>query len=956
MMLAAALPSGGFTQPRQVAPAGYREAACSYTIAGSTNEFAWDITTRPDPDWGPVHLFDLNRDFRIAVERGTVVNPKVLAEGIPDVSSLPALADSLLEPGMSDRAKAWALFQWVSRSHYGVSPPFGWDRKLPDMVAELNSYGMYLCSGFSNLLVPLMTIAGIPGRRVSIGNGIGSHSISEFFYDGGWHLLDATFENYCLDDDLAEAAGIAKLASHSDLFLRGKMLQPTVRPLFESGGEQLHADMLASSTGEFPPEVKTGHCMDISLVPGQTYTRSWLNEWAADHKRSPTWPVQRYERQCAVWPFYSTQSTRELFGEATLDETLDFSDPAARGRITEIGKLMTRRAFPFLCPAAAGQPAGIVYRLSIPYAILAVDVGFAGLRKAGNAITVECSTDDGRTWQAVQSSIGAGSFHADMRLAGEVGGYYGVWLRVTMRAADLPEDVGLNTLRVRVIAIANNKVLPRLNPGTTRVTYSDASGPDRAARLVYTVVEETPIKFAPNYPVRGETVTIAGRVRNAGNAPAENVRVRFFDADPREQHPPPPIAEDRVIPRIAPGENREVSVVWDTRYKYGLYKICMVVNPAEKLAETDFESRLASKFIAVDWGPDVAVFADHMRITEGKNGAGEVQAAVFNLGDRDASDVRVQFFAGDPDAGGRPLGESQRLKVLKPRLSRRFSAPLAASLCADTNLIFARVACQAYQAGSPKAEIVRELAQANNTASQRFQRREGRFVAWEDPAIRKRIEATADDSPMSRDENTLFAARFEGEGLAADLNAFGETNNLNMAGRKIEGRYGHGALWGVRYAVGKKFPMDQGMVEFWWKPIGVNSDLYLSHTPNQFASALFGITPAFRGPVVELLYHPSPGNGLIFEAHPDGAAGRCLVNDDATQFARGRWHRLRMAWSFVEPGAAPVRLVLWVDGKKRDERRYKGSSPTTLRERNYLVFGNQSVVDDIKISKVAHWE
>ncbi len=85
------------------------------------------------------------------------------------------------------------------------------------------------------------------------------------------------------------------------------------------------------------------------------------------------------------------------------------------------------------------------------------------------------------------------------------------------------------------------------------------------------------ISFSPSNPRGGELVTIAARVRNAGDSHAAPVVVRFSDNGKA--------IGERTIPSIPPGEQRTASVTWSTAGLSGEREIVVAADPHNAVAE-----------------------------------------------------------------------------------------------------------------------------------------------------------------------------------------------------------------------------------------------------------------------------------------------------------------------------------------------------------------------------------
>src|SRR5262249_34624501 len=126
---------------------------------------------------------------------GVVCNVKVVSDKVPDVSSLEAWKASFLKEGMSDREKALMAWRTAVMFQHQDDPPHEYlhhEETVLDPIKVFNVYGYGFCSMTSADVEALARYAGLKAR----GWGINAHSVPEVFYDGAWHLLDASLVNY----------------------------------------------------------------------------------------------------------------------------------------------------------------------------------------------------------------------------------------------------------------------------------------------------------------------------------------------------------------------------------------------------------------------------------------------------------------------------------------------------------------------------------------------------------------------------------------------------------------------------------------------------------------------------------------------------------------------------------------------------------------------------------------
>ena len=124
-----------------------------------------------------------------------VSHVKVLSDKVEDVSSLQAWKSSFIKPGMSDRDKALAIWNTVVKFRHQDAPANEFienEGNVHDPIKVFNVYGYGMCCCASAHIEALARYAGLQTR----GWGITAHSVPEIFYDGDWHVLDASLITY----------------------------------------------------------------------------------------------------------------------------------------------------------------------------------------------------------------------------------------------------------------------------------------------------------------------------------------------------------------------------------------------------------------------------------------------------------------------------------------------------------------------------------------------------------------------------------------------------------------------------------------------------------------------------------------------------------------------------------------------------------------------------------------
>ncbi len=159
--------------------------------------------------------------------RPIVVNPW-LSNGQNDFRSLDRIVARAIEPGMTDREKARALWWQEVQHRFHLE---GDNDELLDPVKVFNVYGYNTCGNDSICLAGLWRKAGLkvaPARLVG-------HCVTQVFYDGSWHLMDGDMHSIYLLRDNETIAGEQDLVRDHDL-IRRTHTQGILQPDRRAGG------------------------------------------------------------------------------------------------------------------------------------------------------------------------------------------------------------------------------------------------------------------------------------------------------------------------------------------------------------------------------------------------------------------------------------------------------------------------------------------------------------------------------------------------------------------------------------------------------------------------------------------------------------------------------------------------------------------------------------------------
>jgi len=178
---------------------------------------------------------------------GVVSHVKVVSDKVDDVSSLEAWRRSFIRDEMSDREKALAIWRSVVAFQHQDAPPSEFlqlENNVLDPIKMFNVYGYSFCSVASAHVQALARHIGLKTR----GWTINRHVVPDVFWDGKWHLLDASLINYFPKPD-GTLAGVEEIvtdlkawyAKHPDL----KGNDAGLRKFMAGGGWRKGPDILS---------------------------------------------------------------------------------------------------------------------------------------------------------------------------------------------------------------------------------------------------------------------------------------------------------------------------------------------------------------------------------------------------------------------------------------------------------------------------------------------------------------------------------------------------------------------------------------------------------------------------------------------------------------------------------------------------------------------------------------
>ncbi len=275
----------------------------------------------------------------------TVVNPRLTVRGRYDWSDKEAIVREALGRAKTDEEKAVALWEFARTQHQRMTPPG--DLFISDPVVMFNVYGYGNCGCISPALATLAEAAGFKARVWELHG----HTVSEVFFEGAWHMLDADTGRMFRDPDDNHILSVREIQD------RGlwRVFKKHNRGYDSHGYDKWRL---------------SNHTMAVALRPGEKLVRTWrpsgkfYNYWAHDHyKPSSAWwlPPTRYASGEII--FRPQLKTEALERDAVEHE---FLIPRARG---EDGPVL--RVEPPLPGVEKTRRRGhVIYHVQSPYVIV----------------------------------------------------------------------------------------------------------------------------------------------------------------------------------------------------------------------------------------------------------------------------------------------------------------------------------------------------------------------------------------------------------------------------------------------------------------------------------------------------------------------------------------------------------------------------------------------------------
>jgi hypothetical protein len=402
---------------------------------------------------------------------GVVSHIKVLSDKTEDVSSMEAWRKSFIKEGMPDAQKAIKIWETVVKFRHQDSPPNEFlhgETNVHDPIKTFNVYGYGMCCCASSNIEALGRHVGLQAR----GWGATGHSLPELFYDGKWHMLDASLETYYLLDDKKTIAGIEDLSANPE-GLVNKEHCPWVdaKGWYPAKTHNIKDSAKTYKKGKdvpFPYEYgySQGYQVNIQLRPGERLTRNWSNRKLHANMNDGGTPG------CMGGARGEMNFQKKLgdiapgrLGNGTLEYEPPLASPDFKSSALTFENLASGGK-PALHVADAGKPGVLVVRMPSSYVYLTGQLTFKAVVAQGGELVVSFSDNNGLDWKEIGKAGASGDQSIDLKPL--VFRRYDYRLRFEMKG----QGTGLDSLKIVHDVQHSQAPLPILAQGSNTITFS----------------------------------------------------------------------------------------------------------------------------------------------------------------------------------------------------------------------------------------------------------------------------------------------------------------------------------------------------------------------------------------------------------------------------------------------------------------------------------------------------
>ena len=428
---------------------------------------------------------------------GVVCHVQLVSDKVPDVSSLAAWQRSFLKEGMTDQEKALAAWRTTVMFQHQDVPPREYlqnEDSVQDPIKMFNVYGYSFCSVASADVAALARAAGLKAR----GWAINGHSVPEVYWDGAWHMLDASLVNYFPKEDgsLASVEEImaavkawydrnpgyrgneAKLVAfqRADGWTGWKKGPPLLArsPFYDAGGfwpARTHgwSATMQEYDGTYGKKNKPflyeygysqGYQVNVQLRRGERLTRFWSNEGLHVNGKGGGPGCVMGDALAYTQKFGNLAPGR--LGNGRCEYEVPLADGVYRAGALAVDNLQERSAQ----VKDPSRPGMLLLRMPSSYVYLTGILTLSAAVGDGGSVVVSFSDNNGLDWQEIARLSATGAQRID--LTPRVLRRYDYRLKFELHG----RGTGLESLRLVHDIQHSQRALPALDKGVNTLTFS----------------------------------------------------------------------------------------------------------------------------------------------------------------------------------------------------------------------------------------------------------------------------------------------------------------------------------------------------------------------------------------------------------------------------------------------------------------------------------------------------
>ncbi|MFH1069719.1 MAG: transglutaminase domain-containing protein [Candidatus Glassbacteria bacterium] len=265
----------------------------SREISGPEDEYIIEVGGTIDPENVEITIENIGET--------PLVDPRLTVNGKFDWFDIHSMVAEIVKDCTTDEEKALAIWEWVHWKKFQRSPA---DHSSLHPVRAMNGYGYGICGHTAAWLKAMWTAAGLEARVQEIWG----HTVSEAYYNGGWHMLDGNVKVFYLGRDNRTIASLAELEKDGWLIERTiHPREPWVRQDDPPERNEEFVRYIVTSRDNYvetgyDDEIAKNYTMSYTLKPGEKLLRWWdpvLGKYEARDK-NPLVP-QRYANGRLEW-------------------------------------------------------------------------------------------------------------------------------------------------------------------------------------------------------------------------------------------------------------------------------------------------------------------------------------------------------------------------------------------------------------------------------------------------------------------------------------------------------------------------------------------------------------------------------------------------------------------------------------------------------------------------------